>query len=389
MKNSRIIIIYLGIFFLLPLLAFVPLLPKTTINGIPPAGRFPALTLSKLQSGVFQKQVESWVMKHGTLWGVLVQVSNQINYSVFSHVTNDYNPPVLVGKNGQLFQPMYLQSYNRSKIVKQVNEKFFQKKIQLLEELQKKLHQRGTQLIVVVSPNVVSLYPELIPDSYLDPTRNFRKGSYEMFKPLLVKSSLVNADLFEFFKREKEHLPLKIFENTGSHWNNYASCLAAKEVVTKLNRDRMTNEKLRKRAQLPSVLCDSPVKTFPPPTAERDLVEIANLAFESSLYQPSLVVPPPQRNRSPSTALAVGTSFLFGLTARLDEQKIFNSGQLYFYYRQVRNFEDTKFNTLNKQKINWNEVLNKDVIILEVNQSGPGQIGFGFVRDALKYLKKK
>ena len=67
-------------------------------------------------------------------------------------------------------------------------------------------HQKsvGKSLLLVISPNLINLYPELIPNIYIDSTRVKREDEYEVLIRLLNKHKIPYVDTFQILKDLKE-----------------------------------------------------------------------------------------------------------------------------------------------------------------------------------------
>jgi hypothetical protein len=382
---KMMLFVYVGIFVLLLLtpliqLAFRPF-PGRSVNGVAVPENFPTLRVKSFLKESFQKGAEDWFLKKNGLWGLLVRANNQLNYSLFGQVSTSYTTTILVGKDKHLFQPMYLPVYNRSKKVNPVKLETRAKKVKLLQDL---LAARGVALVILVSTDLISLYPELVPAQYSDPTRLTRKNSYEIMRPLLDNYQINYVDGHEFLQDRKTTSPIEFFEPTGSHWNSVASCMVTNNLVEKMQ--QLTNKKLVRFACEPYSFCD------PPREADLDLVQIANLLYPSTIYRPSPVVEPQPIASGAEykpKLLFVGTSFVFSVIGHLKRNAVTEQNSYYFYYRKVQDPITGGFTDLPRDSINWEEtVLANDVIVLEINQAGIGNVGFGFLDDAIENISK-
>lgn len=375
-------VIIFSVLLALPLLQtiFRPFHEKP-LYGIATPQHFPALNRTAFLSEKYQKAVEDWALKQNGFWPLLVRCANQIYFSVFRQISGDYGSSVQLGREGHLFQPMYLKSFNRSK---ELNIAKLERNARRLRELQDELAKRGVLQVMLISSNVLGLYPELLPESYTDSTRLSRQSSYQIMRPLLDRYGVNYFDAHEYLTGIKDQFPTRFFEKTGSHWNAIASCLVTNKLFEKI--EAGIGKKL---THFP---CEPFIYQYPPKSSDLDLLQIANLLLPSSAYT-AAPYPVDQSSTDESAykpkGLFVGTSFLFSIIDRVDDHQAFTANPLYFYFRQVRKTPHENFRTLNKKRINWNEVLSNDVIVLEINQASIGNIGFGFLGEALQELKKK
>lgn len=364
-----------------PLLIFVfPFIPQRSLNGIAMQRHAPAFSLRSLNDGTFQKSYENWFMKGNRLWPWFVMLNNQLNYEIFRQISTTYNTTVFLGKEGYLFQSMYLSSINNSG---KATESEISERARDLKILQDLLKERGVPLIVVISTNMPALYPELIPNSFLDPTRNSRpEGSAKLLFELR-KNKVNFIDAHSMLKALSKKSPIRFFERGGSHWNDIGSCLVVKEVFLNLTANV--------RKPLLKFNCDPYAMEMPPRTADRDLLGIANLLLPRRAISPSPYVTNRAAFIGPvyrPNLLFIGTSFNFALIDQLYGRKAIEHAMLYFYYNRRRD-ETGRVASLDRSRIDWeNRVFNRDAIIIEENQSRPGRIGFSFVKDAIRKLQE-
>ena len=356
--------------------------PQAHINGMAPTSGLPRPTLSGILSEKFQKSVDAWCTRGNGLWPSLVQMSNQIYYSVFGQISGSYNPSVLVGKEGIFFQPMYLRSFNRSK---SFDHDAVRKAAKRLGTLEQALAKRNIPLITVISPNQIALYPERVPAAFVDPSRLSRKNSYEVMRPQLDKYGVTVLDMFQYFDQHKGDYGIDLFEPTGSHWNEVASCETTQRIV------QVLGDKLKQ--PLPYIPCRPYTMQNPPPEPETDLVQIANLLFPERTFRPAPVINEPPvpvagGNFKPKVLL-VGSSFLFALQDRLERAHITERSPLFFYFKQRRERSRDLFQRLRTDRLDFEkDILSYDAIVLEVNQASASAVGYGFVEYALREFSR-
>ena len=340
----------------------------------------PAFSLKGFGTERYQKKFEGWFSRGNGLWGYLVRVSNQLNYSLFNQVSTHYRTTILAGKEGHLFQPMYLPSFNRKKMARP---KKYIKSVRALGRLQRLLAQRGKTMVSLISTNMPALYPELVPDYFTDPTRLSRKNSYEVVRPLYDQFGVNYVDAHEYLSRLVPTAGIRFFEPTASHWNNLGSCLATGALIGKI--EGLLGRKMKKFACAPYVL------TYPPRGWDLDLVRIANLLFPERTYKPAPQIEPrtlADGDEFKPRILFVGSSFVFSVLNHFKKHEIAEDFTFYFYYRQVRDSSHRQLRALRRQDIDWErDVFSHDVIVLERNMASIGDMGFSFVKDAIKHLR--
>jgi hypothetical protein len=253
-----------------------------------------------------------------------------------------------------------------------------------IKELQDRLKARGTTLLIVVTPNMATLYPELIPSGYLDPTRALRKHPYEAVEIAFKEKGVSYVDTVDVLRAVSAQYPFRLFAPTASHWNDVASCLALEAI----------NYKLRelKGASFRAFSCDSYTVESEPRSKDRDLLEIANVLFPERLNSPTPYVNIKYLEQEPKeqpSTLLVGTSYLFALSEHLHEWNLAKAHKLFFYFRKWRNGGESTFHTLSRKDVNWDEIFSNRIIIVNVGVGNPVTIGYGFIEAALAELRKR
>ncbi len=369
---------------LIPLASLLLPLPTTKLHGVEMSYRLPSWSLRGALKGEVQRKADLWATRAQPLWGWSVRATNQLTYSLFGEVSLDYRTSVQGGNEGFLWQPMYAKAFNR---IKQPPKRVIQAAFRDLKKLQDHLAPRNIPVVAVLNPNLISLYPELLPEKYkaVQP----RQSSYEVALREISSSGARVIDAFELLKRKQPEFPFRFFEPTGSHWNDVGSCLAAREVAAELA--QAWGE------EIPAPRCEQYAPEYPPRPAELDLVEIANLAWPERLSRPApyLTEHPRPTHRKPRKVLLIGTSFLFGLEKQLLKHGIADSTTLLFYFRQSRRNGEGHFGSFSKKRLTAEDILSYDAIIVDANSAGPGVLGYGFLpfaREALgisEPVKKK
>ncbi|HIE24783.1 MAG TPA: hypothetical protein EYP74_02155, partial [Anaerolineales bacterium] len=138
-------------------------------------------------------------------------------------------PKVLVGEEGWLFYTGEKNMDDYQNIIPFSDEELAHIQINL-DALSEEYEEKGITLLVVVPPSKPSIYPEYIPKeipvfgsetrldqlvAYLDENGN---TSIMDFRPLLIDA-----------KKERD-----VYYKTDTHWNEYGSYIAYKEIITEL-----------------------------------------------------------------------------------------------------------------------------------------------------------
>jgi len=381
MRLINILFIVIFIFFL-----FAPItqtvfkfVPVEELNGVIELVEKPTLSIQKVIEGTFQKQVERWFDSFIGFRGYLVKTDNQINFSLFKEITGSKNVKIVLGKDNYLFEKGYIDSLNKKDIIS--GEKM-DAKVQLLQQLQNELNKIGKSFIFIIAPNKASVLQEYIPERYIDKRRLKEKTNYELAIPFLDKYNINYIDAHKYFVENVDKPKQLFFTRGGTHWNYYGACLISSEITQK------TEQNLKKN--LVNISCDPPTVDNEPFGTDKDLSRLLNIWNENIINGPT-IHPYYQNNATgiefKPDILMVGDSFAWTIAEIMGATEVFNSMDVYYYYNTSFKYPSNIKIDINKKAINWKDnVLNNDIIIVEVNESGLHDIGFGFVDDLLVYL---
>lgn len=363
---QRVTLSMIALILSVPIVSRFVTLPSKTLEGVSMQYSHPQWKWKSVKRGKYQASWEVWATRDHPLWSWSIALTNEIIYRVTGELSLDYVTSIQGGKDGYLWQPMYLKSFNGTRQPEQgrISETFSQ-----LARAQTLLAKHNIPLIGIINPNILHLYPELIPNKY----KAIRPGKkdYDLALEEIEKSGADVVDAFKYLKDVQPNYPIKFFEPTGSHWNDVATCLAVQALSSRLTSSW--------KEEIPDPHCDQYSFENPPRSSELDLVAIANLLAPSSLVKPAPYVTTPGQVtlKKPRKILLVGTSFLFGLEKELLRRKIADSTTLLFYFRQLRRDAKGGFHGLDRRKVTKEFLLQYDAIIVDANVSAPGSMGRG------------
>jgi len=357
-----------------------------TFRELPPFGVTqitPTLSLNR-QSYVtraYQRKAEQLAKKRSGLWRPFTLIGNEIVFRGFNQVTPFHSGSVFMGGDGQLVQTLHLDSFNRKAARKGEGKKVLEQlsNLKLLQDFQAK---RGKSVIAVISPNVTEIYPETVPKRYRAAGREKRDSAYDRFKRDADRIGINYVDGPKILMQAKQNFPFRMYARTGSHWNDVASCLVLQQL----------NEQLKKAgtANLPEFECTPWNLEFPLRDKDIDLLKIANLFLPERLYEPAPYVqftPVPKSTKRPVITMS-GSSYLFAFAESFKKRNLSEDHVHYFYYRQRKSRNSPKFIDIQRNKMPWDVILNREITIVEAPMRGPSAIGYGFIADAVKNLDK-
>lgn len=350
-------------------------------HGVPGAKQYFGITLDNYISGKWQKRVTERAKKNSGLWDPFLRISNEVMYNVFSQMGLFENASVFLGKDDYMIQTTHLKEFNRenSYSLDRVNQQL--EKLKILQEAQRK---KGKGVILVITPTVASLYPELLPENYVDPSRETRIYHYDLIKKKIDELGLIHVDAQEILYTQRNAFPTRLFAKTAAHWNDIGSCLALQAISNTLKKNQMPD--------LGDIQCDAYVMKEVPMPKDLDLLDLANVWFPESYYEPTPYILPQQPlshlpdEKKPVVQL-VGTSYLMAFYKHLKDWELTRGIVQYFYFRMFRTEENRKFNTLHKKNLKWKDILDRDIIIVNIGMSNLSGLGNGFVEESVKHLQ--
>lgn len=341
----------------------------------------PDFSLKGLWGGTWQTGLEKRLAIYLGLRPIFIRIDNQINYSLFDEISSKYPSRIILGNDKWLFEKPYIDSFNKLDAVPLA---VLEKQIQSLGKLQTALSARGILFLFVITPSKASIYPEYINPKYLIPNRQEKETNYEKFIPLSDKYRINYLDGHQFFMEQKKESPYLLYPRSGTHWNYYSCYLFTVELIARLA--KMLNKELQ------TIECKAITLRNFPVGSEKDLAEFSNIIFTKSLYgqypNPEIAPSPNSKMVFHPKMLFVGTSYLWPLFNYMDTYQIYSQRVFYYYYAKKYLYPQGSNSPIDKRLESLQkEILSQDVIIIESNEAGLGDIGFGFVEGALKALE--
>ena len=204
-----------------------------------------------------------------------------------------------------------------------------------------------------------------------------------MLVPLLDKYKInyVNSD--KLFRDLKAQSKFPLFVTGGTHWSDYGSCLATRDVFKMFSKQTGIN--------YADIDCEDVVLAKPDQVA-RDLSDLANIWYPNTF---NTVAPYPKIklvNKGKIVLpkmLIVGDSFVWNMLNNMKQVPIIGNTIFYYYYNQVYTYPGTGLRDLDKKSLDLKKVINdSDVVLIQEVDSALKNFGFGFVEEANDALNK-
>ena len=366
-------------------------LPTTPLHGVHIDRKQPQFSLASFKKSAFQPRFENWFLQNHGLWEPLVRIKNEIDFRLFRQLASQYGTghSFLAGTDHSIFQSLYLRDFNGHR---NAQYRGVLKLARNLKKIQRFMNSRGKAVVVVISPNKLTMYPDLVPAQYrADHSRGVR-----VIDQFLQAAEQVELDIFHttpFLQAEDTKDPFPLFALPAAHWNSVATCAVANEILR--HAEKQSGNTYH------AIDCSS-VDVKPAPVgADHDLMDAINILSPELSYRPTPYVEPKRIERNGATepdVLFVGTSFIWGMLDMFEQAQAYSHRDFY-YYANTNHFwnadeTDPKrrrgFHGVSYRQLRWEKnVFKKDILIFEANEARLHHIGFKFAPIMVKEIQKR
>ena len=339
----------------------------------------PMWTKDNWFAGNFQATSTSWFEDNFGFRSYLVKTDNQINWTVFNEISSKTNTRLIRGLDNYLYEYAYIDEYSRRPEKKITDLEW---EVQMLKRFQDELKKRGIEFLFVISPSKAALYPEYIPASYIFGDRQSLSRSYDIVVDYLDTYGVQYIDGHTIVRNIKDQTDYEVFTKGGTHWNYYAACKVNEQIIGKL--EILFGKKMN------HVVCDPPIVDTDAYGMDEDLIGLTNIWTDEdvvgSVPHPPLDIQEPNNTFIPNM-LFVGDSFSHPLLQVMDN-RVYRYRELLYYFKRRITFDNGVYSETTDDILNWERNIgDKDIVILENNESYMHDIGFGFVEYALTILE--
>ncbi len=337
--------------------------------------------ISTLLNGSFQNYLTEHVSNNIGFRAELIKTDNQINLSLFNQISSSYESKIILGKNNYLYEKLYLKAYNRLTPSTQAGLRWSAESLIQLEGHLKKL---GKALLVVIAPSKAEIYPEYIPKKHVLKNKKRQASKKERLLNLLKGSKVEIIDTEKLFIEHAKKNSAPLFAKSSAHWNAYGACIVGQKILKKAA--VLLERKIR------SFTCEPLTWLNEPLVAERDLSDLTNIWFPERFYEKTLYPKDKTINRydaSLPNVLIVGDSYSWALLNYFDRHKVYKKRDMFYYNSRNFKYPSKKTTKINSLESKWvDNLLEKDIIIIEIVSSRIEDIGFGFLQQANRRLSK-
>jgi alginate O-acetyltransferase complex protein AlgJ len=334
-----------------------------TLYGVTVEKKAPPASLASWQSGELQKGLNTLASENFAGRELLIRLYDQVLYQVF-HKSYMYLEYIIRGKHQNLFERNYLVVYGR--FPEPVPNEEAEALAVMMKYLSERLKEFGSCFVLVITPNKATVYPEDIPDRFLEKIKNGerRPADYEIMIPLLKRYGVPYVDGREITLEHKDTLPVRAFPKTGTHWSRAVAYFTTAALLETIGR-----ESGREMPQLSESLDSIDHR---PDYADDDLLSLLNLIHRPTqrYVHPAFQIPDTWPKRKGILTI-VGGSFVGEILSALDAAQVFERINYYYYFKMSRRrFPGEIVSSVDENAVPWEEdYWNTRAVVLEENET--------------------
>ncbi len=225
-------------------------------------------SLNAFLSGETQRAVSINLGKASPVFPISVRAKNQLVFSLFGESAA---PGVIIGRNGQLYEQMYIDEFCARDGA--ADETRVSEWASTLRAIQEAVEARGKSFVYLVSPSKAARYPEDLPASASCASR--APSMPDKLAPYLAalnENGVRHVDGAGLMSAERPKHAIPLFPRGGTHWNSVGGALALQEAT---------------RALPAAPIGQLDFASAPAPEAlgtDRDLLDLLNLLWPDAHY---------------------------------------------------------------------------------------------------------
>ena len=367
----------LAILVLILIQTFTGFIPVKSLRGVSIETEKPKLTFEGYVDGSFQNNLENYCREHCGFREWLIRFYNQYLWSCFKETNNT---TVVFGKDGWLFEEVYVRDHYESLMYKYTDDTakmrtMLETEALRLWKVQELLKEHNIHLFVCMDPAKDVIFPEYLPEvsTYTRP-EGFR--AYDYYQKRFEELGIHHIDYVAFFKTLKDSADYPLFYKKGTHWSNIASIHVFDSILRYM--EVLGNQKLHD-------LEIGEKYTAKPSKPDNDLENLLNLLFpmKSDPYWYADVTVKEDPTAAKPTLLTIGDSYFWNFKFNIPLGQVFRNYP-YWYYNYILYFDsaDRSFSDLDLEE----EMMRADYIMLNYGTAQLYDLGSRFLPKALLHL---
>lgn len=184
-------------------------------------------TLDAFLSGELQKAVSINLGKASPVFPISVRAKNQLVFSLFGESAA---PGVIIGRNGQLYEQMYIDEFCARDGA--ADETRVGEWASTLRAIQDAIEARGKSFVYLISPSKAARYPEDLPASASCASRaTSMPDKLTPYLAALEKNGVRHVDGAGLMSAQRPKHAIPLFPRGGTHWNSVGGALALQEAT--------------------------------------------------------------------------------------------------------------------------------------------------------------
>jgi hypothetical protein len=333
-----------------------------TLYGVTVEKNVPPANLASWQTVELQKGLNTLVSENFAGRELLIRLYDQVLYQVF-HKSYMYLEYIIRGKHQDLFERNYLIVHGG--FVGPIQNGEAESLAVMMKYLSERLKELGSCFVLVITPNKASLYPEDIPDRFLEKIRrgDQQPADYGIMVSFLKRYGVPFVDGRQITLEHRDALPVRAFPKTGTHWSRAVAFFTAAALLKTIGR-----ESGREMPQLSESIESIDHR---PDYADDDLWSLLNLIQKPGqrYLHPGFQIPDNWPKRTGILTI-VGGSFVGEMLSALDAAQVFERINYYYYFKMSRRrFPGEIVSSVDENAIPWKEDFwNTRAVVLEANE---------------------
>jgi alginate O-acetyltransferase complex protein AlgJ len=355
-----------------------------TLYGVTIEKKVPPASLSSWQSGDLQKGLNTLAGDNFAGRELLIRIYNQILYRVF-HKSYMYLELIVRGKHGNLFEHNCVLACDGFQ--EPIPNMEAEAQVVMMKYLSQRLKELGSSFVFVIAPSKVTMYPEEIPDRYLQKIKSGerRPTNYDVLVPLLQGYHVPYVDGRETTSRHKDAFAVRAFPKTGIHWTRAVAFFTTDALLKTIGQES--------GHEMPPLSESIESVDHRPDYTDDDLFNLLNLIERphQRYIHPNFQIPEGWP-RHIGTLTVVGSSFSSAVLKIFDAAQIFERMNQYNYFNISRvRYPGQVVSPVDENAIPWEEDFwNTRAVVLDANEESLGGRHIpAFLMAALAELQKK
>ena len=376
------------LFTLTTLLLFASLLQKQfnifkfdELKGVVEEQPLPQPTFKNYTDGTFQSGTEAYLKQNFGFREPMVRLYNQCLWDFFGQ-SKVVGEQIMMGKDHWIYEPWFVEDHYQTRYLSYYSDtstmaKRMRDDAKRVFQLQQILKPYGTYLFVGQLPGKDLIYSEYLPDNPKPELDNVPKISPRyFFETEFERWGVDHVNLEQWFVQLKHDTELPLFPQTGTHWTNYVSLLAADSLFHYMEQlghvnmaDLVIGEPHYEKAKAPDDDLESLMNLMRPLSKPKYPYAEVGTTGDTTIDKPKLIT--------------IGDSFWWNIALQLPMDEIFSAYPYWYYFSTV--YYDGAHNNVSEIDL-VDEVLSADFIMLSYSSALQYYLGNGFLNQAILAL---